>query len=91
MTFGLFIIMLLLAYTLAAIFAPRIRLKWKGSEKKMGTVSAVGLALFFLGPAIVFAGIINGVISEDFEIYGFLLVVLSAAICIGGSYADSKH
>jgi hypothetical protein len=91
MPIGLFIIFLILVYTLAAIFAPGIRLRARGSRKKMGTVSAVGLALFFWGPALIFAGTMSGSISQDFEKVGFLLVILSVAVCIGGFYADSKR
>ncbi len=48
----------LLIYTTLSVFYPKIRGNWRGSTQQIGTMSAVGMALFFDGAAlIVFVGL----------------------------------
>ena len=45
-------------YSTLSVFYPKIRGNWRGSTQQIGTMSAVGIALFFDGAAlIIFVGI----------------------------------
>jgi hypothetical protein len=75
-------------YSILCIWIPEIRLfGWRYTSAKFGTVSYVGLALFFWSPALAFTGLISK--ENPFLLY---VVMLSAGlITVIGYFMDKSE
>ena len=75
---------LLTAYSAVAVFVPEIRIHWKRSDKKLGTVSSIGFAMFFWSPTLGLMGFIPAGYTRAM----FLFVVLGIVIAGTGYVLD---
>lgn len=82
-----------MAYTALCLGIPEIRIYYRGSDKKIGPVGSVGLALFFWALGLGLIGSVTGLIPEgwvrqvcSFGVY--LLVCLGVVVAIIGFYVD---
>jgi len=55
-TLGIFVLLVGMAYTALCIGIPEIRIYWKGTKTKLGTVSSVGVAWFIWGFSLEIIG-----------------------------------
>ena len=56
--FGISVLGLFAGYTAVCIFVPEIRMDWRWSNKRLGTLSSIGLATFVWSPTLRLMGII---------------------------------
>lgn len=68
-------------YTAVCIFVPELRIYWMRSDRKLGTLSSIGLAVCVWPPTLT----VMGVIPAGYGGWVYFVVVLGTLIaCVGG-------
>jgi hypothetical protein len=81
-------------YFMLCIFVPEIRPYinqgrfWTGKEIKASLASCVGYAMALWLPALLYVGIILGLISDSYIFGVYLLAILGIVVAIIGSWID---
>jgi hypothetical protein len=88
-TLGIIVWVTGMAYTALCLGIPEIRIYWKGTDKKMGTVSCVGFALFFWWPVLVW--LLGWLIPKEYLIAAYGFVMLAFIIAMIGYGLDISN
>jgi hypothetical protein len=81
-------------YSALCLGIPEIRpylkgsLFWTGKQKTLGLLSCVGFAMVFWCPALIYAGIVTGLIPEGFMSATYLAILLGIIVAMVGSWVD---
>lgn len=71
-------------YTALCIFVPELRIYWKQTDKKLGTLSSIGVAVCVWAPTLV----LMGVIPSGYGRWVYCVVLLGGLIAVVGGVLD---
>lgn len=74
-------------YSALCIWIPEIRIWWAGSDTRVGTLSYIGLALFFWSPVLA----ITGLISEKNYFVLYFVMLLAGLLTMIGYLLDASE
>jgi hypothetical protein len=80
-----------MAYTALCLVIPEIRIYYAHSDKKIGPVGSVGIALLFWVLGFIVIGEITGFVPRAYASVGYPVCILGVMIAIVGFYVDPSE